>query len=123
MPPNRAIYIISGAHEPHRRRGRSVQLLYKTMCQPLSNELHEMPIYGQTLNKQGGGTKWLTIHKNLPTNHAQCTWSTSVVLINVNTNGVRKEKGSCSEPTYHEENQINIACFTTSRGNEEYGSV
>ena len=43
--------------------------------------------------------------------------------INVNTNGVRKEKGSCSEPTSHEENQINIACFTTSRGNEEYGSV
>ena len=43
--------------------------------------------------------------------------------INVNTNGVSKEKGSCSESTSHEENQINIACFTTSRGNKEYGSV
>ena len=31
------------------------------LCQPLSNELHRMPIYGQTLSKQGRGAKWLTI--------------------------------------------------------------
>ena len=60
-----------GAHEPRRRRGRSI---YKTLCQPLSKELHKMPIYGQTLSKQGGAAKWLTIHKNLPTNRVQCTW-------------------------------------------------
>ena len=56
--------------------------------------------------------------KNLPTNRAQCTCSTSIV----NSNGLGEEKGSCSEPTTHEENQINIACFTTSRNNEEYMS-
>ena len=35
--------------------------------------LHKMPIYRQTLSKQGGGAKWLTIHniKNLQTNRAQ----------------------------------------------------
>ena len=71
---------IPGAHEPRRRRGRSVQLLYKMLCQPLSNKLHKMPIYGQTLSKQGGGAKWLMIHKNFTTNRAQCTWSTSIVL-------------------------------------------
>ena len=38
-------------------------LLYKMLCQPLCNELHKMPIYGQTLSKQGGGAKWLTIAK------------------------------------------------------------
>ena len=74
---------IPGAHEPRRRRGRSVQLLYKTLCQPLSNELHKMPIYGQTLSKQGGGTKCdaqtFTMHKHLPTNYAQCMWS--IVLV------------------------------------------
>ena len=32
---------------------------------------------------------------------------------------VMKEKGSCSEPTSHEANQINIACFTTWRGIKE----
>ena len=48
---------IPGAHETRRKRGRSVQLLYKTLCQPLSNKLHKMPIYGQTLSKQGGGAK------------------------------------------------------------------
>ena len=53
----------SGVHEPRPRRGRSIQLVYKTLCQSLFNELHKMPIYGQTLSKQGGGTKWLTIHK------------------------------------------------------------
>ena len=68
-----------GAHEPRQRRGRSVQLLYKMLCQPLSNELHKMPIYGQTLSKQDGGAKWLMIHKNLPTNRAQSMWSTSIV--------------------------------------------
>ena len=103
----------SGAHIPRWRQGRSVQLIYKMLCQPLSNKLHKMPIYGQTLSKQGGGTKWLTIQKNLPTNRTQCTCST----------WVRKKKGSYSEPTSHEENHINIACFTTSRGNEEYGSI
>ena len=51
-------------------------------CRPLSNELHKMTIYGQTLSKQGGGTKWVTIHKNLPTNCAQCTCSTSIVYTN-----------------------------------------
>ena len=73
-----------------------------------------MPIYGQTLSKQGGGVKWLTIHKikNPPTNCAQCTCS--IVLYSVvYTN---EEKGSCSKPMFHEENHINIACFTTSRG-------
>ena len=48
-------YIYSGAHEPRWRWGRSVQLLYKTLC--------------------------------------------------------------------HVENHINIACFTISRGNEEYGNI
>ena len=55
--------------------GEGAYNCYIKRCQPLSNELHKMPIYGQTLSKQGGGAKWLTIHKNLPTNRAQCTWS------------------------------------------------
>ena len=73
-------FVTPGAHEPCRRRGGNVQLLYKTLCQPLSNKLHKMPIYGQTRRKQGGGAKWLTTHKikNLLTNRAQCTCSTIV---------------------------------------------
>ena len=35
----------------------------------------KMLIYGQTLSKQDGGAKWLTIHKNLPRNRAQCMCS------------------------------------------------
>ena len=54
---------------------RSVQLLYKRLCQPLSNKLHKMLIYGQTLSKQDGGAKRLMIHKNLPRNRAQCMCS------------------------------------------------
>ena len=48
-----------------------------------------MPIYGQTLSKQGGGTKWLTIHKikNLPTNRTQCTCS---IVVYTNQLGKRK---------------------------------
>ena len=76
------MYVLSGVHEPCRRWGRSVQLLYKMLCQPLSNELHKMPIYGQTLSKRGRGAKWLTIHKNLPTNCAQCMCSTSIGYTN-----------------------------------------
>ena len=32
--------------------------------------------------KQGKGSKWLTIHKHLPTNHVQCMCSTSIVYTN-----------------------------------------
>ena len=86
-------------------------MLYKTLCQPLSNELHKMPIYGQTLSKQGRGTD------KLRPMHVEYS-------INVNTNGVRKEKGSCNEPTSHKKTRSTyVACFTTSRGNEVYGSV
>ena len=79
-------------HEPRQRRGRSVQLLYKTLCQPLSNELHKMPIYGQTLSKQSRGAKWLMIHKikNLPTNRSQCTCSTSTSIVYTNELGKKK---------------------------------
>ena len=49
-----------------------------------------MPIYGQTLSKEDGGAKWLTIHKNLLTNYAQCMCSTSIV----NTNELGKRKAA-----------------------------
>ena len=62
--------------------------IYITLCQPLSNKLHKMAIYGQTISKQARGAKWLTI--NLPTNRTQCMCSTSIV----NTNELGKRKAA-----------------------------
>ena len=63
------------------------------------HELHKMPIYRQTLSKQGGGAKWLTIHTNLPTNSAQCTCSTSIVHVYTNELGKRKATVVSLRPT------------------------
>ena len=83
------ICIIPGVHEPRWRQGRSVQLLYTVhvkhcvdLCPTNCTRSPYMGKQCQTLSKQSGGAKWLTIHKNLPTNRTQCTCSTTIVYTN-----------------------------------------